>query len=104
MDGGELIKEARRRAGLTQQELSERMGTTQSVIARWESGRRSPTFLTAERAMRACGLALHPRLVPLDEGPLGVARSMEGLTPAEKLEANRRLVALSGIATDGRLA
>lgn len=104
MDGGDLIKEARRRAGITQQELAARMGTTQSVIARWESGRRSPTFLTTERAIRECGLALHPRLAPYDEGPLGVARSMESLTPAEKLDANRRLVRLSGIASDGRVS
>lgn len=98
MDGGELIKEARRRAGLTQQELAEKMATTQSVIARWESGRRSPTFATLTRALRACGFYLSPRLVPLGEGPLGVALAMEGLTPAQRLEANRRAISLLGIA------
>jgi len=34
--------EARSRAGLTQQQLAVRMDTTQSVIARWESGRVQP--------------------------------------------------------------
>lgn len=101
MNGGELIKEARRRAGLTQQELAQKMATTQSVIARWESGRRSPTFATAVRAFRECSLALHPRLLPIDEGPLGVALAIQGLTPAERLEANRRLIALSGLASQG---
>lgn len=104
MNGGDLIKEARRRAGLTQQQLADRMGTTQSVIARWESGRRSPTFLTAEKAIRECGLSLSARLVPFDDGPLGVALTMEGLSPSKKLEANRRLIALSGIAARGRPA
>ena len=34
--------EARSRAGLTQSELAERMETTQSVVARLESGRAKP--------------------------------------------------------------
>ena len=77
------------------------MGTTQSVVARWESGRRSPTFVTTERAIRECGLALSARLVPLDEGPLGVALTMQDLSPMEKLEANRRMIALHSVAADG---
>ena len=42
MRGGELIREARTRAGLTQTELSERTGRDRSVIARWEQGVISP--------------------------------------------------------------
>ena len=40
--GGELIREARLRAGLTQAELSELTGRERSVIARWEQGVISP--------------------------------------------------------------
>lgn len=92
------MREARRRAGLTQQALAQRLGTTQSVIARWESGRRSPSVSTVTRALGECRLTLAPRLVPVDEGPVGVALAISALTPAERLEANRRLVRLSGIA------
>jgi transcriptional regulator with XRE-family HTH domain len=56
------IREARRRASLTQEELAERLGTTQSAIARWEKGTVSPRLDTFEKLTAACGLAL--RLVP----------------------------------------
>lgn len=48
----ELIA-ARVRAGLTQAELAERMGTTQSAIARLESGARLPSVKTLLRFAKA---------------------------------------------------
>ncbi len=56
------IREARSRANLTQEELAERLGTTQSAIARWEKGDVSPRLDTFEKLATACGLTL--RLVP----------------------------------------
>ncbi len=50
----ELIA-ARVRAGLTQAELAERMGTTQSAVARIESGRRLPSMKTLLRYANATG-------------------------------------------------
>ncbi len=55
--------EARTRAGLTQQELADRMGTTQPVIARLESGRQKPTTKTLERFAKATGSKVEVRLV-----------------------------------------
>lgn len=52
-----LIK-ARTRAGLTQEELAARMGTTQSVVARLESGRGKPSTRTLERYAKATGTKL----------------------------------------------
>lgn len=49
---------ARTRAGLTQGELAARMGTTQSVVARLESGRGKPSTRTLERYARATGTKL----------------------------------------------
>lgn len=48
----ELIA-ARVRAGLTQVELAQRMGTTQSAIARLESGARLPSVKTLLRFAKA---------------------------------------------------
>ena len=50
--------EARTRAKLTQAELAERMKTTQSVVARLESGRAYPSARTLEKIARATGTRL----------------------------------------------
>lgn len=50
--------EARARAELTQEQVAERMGTTQAVIARLESGRAKPSTRTLERFARATGTRL----------------------------------------------
>ncbi len=85
MRGGEIIKEARRRAGLRQRELAERLGTTQSVITRWERGQRSPTFETLVRAVRACGLDLAVSLGPPDPDHDLFLRENRKLDPATRL-------------------
>ncbi len=50
----ELIA-ARARAGLSQAEVATRMGTTQSTIARLESGRTLPSLRTLRRYAAATG-------------------------------------------------
>jgi predicted transcriptional regulator len=50
----ELIA-ARSRAGLTQGEVAQRMGTTQSVIARLEGGRCMPSIRSVQRYAQAVG-------------------------------------------------
>ncbi|MGH2786419.1 MAG: helix-turn-helix domain-containing protein [Actinomycetota bacterium] len=86
MRGGELIKEARRRAGLTQKELAERLGTTQAVIARWEGGDRSPTFERLREAIRACDLDLSVRIVARDDQHELLIEEMLRLSPDERLD------------------
>ncbi len=50
--------EARARAGLTQEEVAQRMGTTQAVIARLEGGRVQPSTGTLDRFAKATGTRL----------------------------------------------
>jgi transcriptional regulator with XRE-family HTH domain len=59
------VLRARVRAGLTQAEVAERVGTTQSAIARLESGAgmHSPSVATLQRYARALGYRLEIKLV-----------------------------------------
>lgn len=87
MHGGWLIAEARKRAGLTQIELAERMGTHQSVIARWETGRASPSFENTTRTVRAAGFDLGISLTPADDHDLALIRRELALLPHERLSS-----------------
>jgi len=55
---------ARSRAGLTQAELAQRMGTTQPAVARMESGRIHPSLQTLHRLAQATGSRLLIRFEP----------------------------------------
>ena len=58
----EALLSARKMAGLTQEELADRMGTTKSAISRLESSLRnekhSPSFATLKKYANACGKKL----------------------------------------------
>ena len=56
---------ARVRAGLSQVQVAKRMGTTQSAIARLESGRGTPSMRTVERFARAVGGRVIVRIEPV---------------------------------------
>jgi ribosome-binding protein aMBF1 (putative translation factor) len=60
---------ARTRADLTQEELAQRMGTTQAAIARLESGRIRPTTRTLERYAKATGTRLRISFEPDPAAP-----------------------------------
>jgi transcriptional regulator with XRE-family HTH domain len=55
---------ARMRAGLTQGDVATLMGTTQSVVARIESGRGTPSLRTVQRFASAVGARAVVRMEP----------------------------------------
>lgn len=59
------IISARLAAGLTQEQLAERMETTQSVIARLEGGRVYPSTRTLEKFAKATGTRLKISFEPV---------------------------------------
>jgi transcriptional regulator with XRE-family HTH domain len=87
--GGTLVREARRRAGLTQAELAARLDTTQSAIARLERGRTEPSFARVGQAIRACGFDLVPNLTPVDEADWSVASANLLVGPDERVGRHR---------------
>ena len=62
----ETLVKARTRAGLSQAQVAHRMGTTQSAVARLESGLRSPTTRTLGLYAKATKSRLKVRLVPVE--------------------------------------
>jgi len=59
---------ARAEAGLTQEQLAERMGTKQEVIARWEGGKVMPSTRTLGRLAKATGTTLQISFIQSPRG------------------------------------
>jgi HTH-type transcriptional regulator/antitoxin HipB len=58
------IADARHRAHLSQQELADKIGTSQAAVARWERGGSAPSTRTLNRVAKATHSRLHVELVP----------------------------------------
>jgi transcriptional regulator with XRE-family HTH domain len=84
MTAGQLIREARLRAGLSQREVGQRLGRPGPQIARWESGTVDPGFAVVQRVLRACGFDLDEGLLPwVDEFREALEANLR-LSPAER--------------------
>ena len=55
MSIGNKIRNARKKAGLTQKELGERLGISYQTIAQWENDLRNPKITTLQKIARALG-------------------------------------------------
>jgi transcriptional regulator with XRE-family HTH domain len=96
MNTARIIRDARRRAGLSQRALARAAGMPHSTVARIELGRLSPRTDTLERLLRAAGrtLATEPALgVGVDRSQI---RELLRLTPGERA----RLAAADAAALD----
>lgn len=67
MVSNDLLREARKRAGLSQAELARRAGKPTSSIGRWERGEVVPSVEMLRELVRACGLELTFRLANADQ-------------------------------------
>ena len=59
------VREARAHACVTQADLAERVGTSQSAIAKLEQGDGNPTIETIERCAKALGYSVRLEFIPL---------------------------------------
>jgi transcriptional regulator with XRE-family HTH domain len=85
-DAASLLKDARRRASITQAELARRLGVSQAAVAKLESSRANPTVDTLDQALWATGhrLTLDAPLRSAGVDESLVRRHLE-LTPAERI-------------------
>src|SRR5262245_20456072 len=93
---GQILVEARRRAGLTQRVVAQRAGVTQPTVARIERGDVEPSFERLLSLIRACGLDLEVHVVPLDEDAWTQAERGATATPDERLDRLLNGLALRG--------
>jgi transcriptional regulator with XRE-family HTH domain len=83
------LREARRRAGLTQVALARRAGTSQATISAYESGRKQPTVETFSRLLLATGSRLS--VIPAQQAVLEPSA-------AQQARAGRALVDVIALA------
>ena len=86
MLSGDIIRDARLRAGLSQTELGERVGRDRTQIARWERHAVAPSLETLRELVQACGYDLSLRLERLDRSDDDALRAALLLSPQERLE------------------
>ncbi len=86
MVSADLIREARLRAGLTQQELAQRSGRERSVIARWEQGGSAPSLETLLDLLAVCGFDLPLELADRDDNAIAWLSKSALLSPERRVE------------------
>jgi transcriptional regulator with XRE-family HTH domain len=89
----ELLKMARREAGLTQRQAAHRAGVAQPTIARIETGAVDPRVKTLERLLTACGHSLVSERRPGAGVDRSQIRELLLLSPIQRLELLRDDVA-----------
>jgi transcriptional regulator with XRE-family HTH domain len=101
---GHLVRQARRRSGLTQADLAARVATTQSAIARWETGGATPSLETLRRIIEACGFELRYGITEPDSTEWSLAQRNLALTHEQRLDQLVRTVAFTRAGRDAMTA
>ena len=81
----DVIRIARDRAGLTQEQLAARSGRPRETIARWESGSQAPSLDAVSALVAQCDLDLVLRLAESDTTLLERVREQIALPPSRRL-------------------
>jgi hypothetical protein len=102
MNPGRVIREQRRRAGVSQKALALRAGTSQAAISDIERGRTSPTFDTVERLLLClgCEARLDIALRPMD-ADIETLRATRALGPRGRMQ---RITGAGDLVARGRRA
>jgi transcriptional regulator with XRE-family HTH domain len=82
----DLVRIARQRAGLTQQQLADRSGHPRETIARWETGAREPSLSSLRKLAEASNLDLVIQLAQRDPSLGEAVDDQLELSPFDRLE------------------
>jgi len=100
--GSDLVREARKRAGLTQSDLAARAGTTESAIASLESGRHDVSLNDVIRLARLCGFDVEVSIVPHDGSDMAQAERLASLTGPQRIQRHMRVARQLRVLRDAR--
>jgi transcriptional regulator with XRE-family HTH domain len=82
----DVVRIARQRAGLTQQQLAGRSGHPRETIARWETGAREPSLTSLQGVVAACDLDLVINLARRDRTLDTLVADQLELLPLDRLK------------------
>jgi len=93
---GALLKQARRKSGLTQAALAQAAGTSRTTLSAYEHGHKSPTLETAERLLEHAGYELAlDRIVEFTQHPTRRGRSIVIPTTLPRLPVHEALATIT---------
>ncbi len=72
-----LLKHARRQAGISSRELAKRVGSSHSTILAYEGGKKVPVTTTLMRLIHACGFSIDFQLSPRMRGEESYPKGIE---------------------------
>ena len=98
---GQLIRDVRIEAGLTQAELADAIGTKQPVVSRWERGDDTPRLDSMVRILRACGFEADLVLRSHDDVDRTQIREQLSMTPRDRLRSVENVSRMKVLATHG---
>lgn len=106
MTAGELLRDARRRHGLTQRQLAIRARTSQAAVSRIERGVVSPTVETLRELLWMMNEELVIDATPVDWGfDVELIKSRLALSPEERMRRgvahSRRMNQIRGVVQRG---
>ena len=90
MDAAGVLREARRRAGLSQRALAERVRVPQATVGRIESGAVVPRVDTLDRLLAGCGRTLASVPAPGSGVDRTQIRELLALSPGDRLRLAAR--------------
>lgn len=100
-----ILRLARAKAKMTQDELAGSAGVSQQAISSYETGRKDPTVATLERLVGAAGYEIRVRLEPPDSHDEDMSNYIATLSPelrakielsSQQRVTNARLARLKG--------